>query len=519
MHRTPARTCRRTRRALLAAAVPAALAATALPAAAEASVLDVDRGSFRQSFEYRGDPGEANNLVVAEAPDGSLVFRDSAPLRIVQTAPGRFVPPEVECRRTSPTSATCHPSLLFFGIETGDGNDELLWKPSIATEIDLGDGNDTLFAGARVNPKAPLQSVFEIRAGAGVDTISYALAAFPVDVSLNGAYDDGGGGDIIPVPDDAEVVVGSRFDDTITGSNLERVERFRGGLGNDRISGLGGPDVFDEDATPNGSDTFNGGGGLDRVDYSRRFNRVDVALDLVRDDGEAGERDFVDPNVNNVIAGSGNDSLTGSAGPNELDGRGGTDSMRGGDGDDRLIGGSGAGDLLLAEGGNDTVDARDGNVDRVRCGTGDNDSLTRDLADFDVAECESQSLVGNVSLKPRTLRAVPGKAAQVKLAWTHPRAWRSLRDITVRLRHEQSTVAELTIKPKRGRIVADEDALADLVRRRATVKTARRTVIASLPLRIDRKLAGTKLEIEVEATDAAGHRQLETAAGSIRVGA
>lgn len=501
------------------AALAAVLAAAALPAAAEASVLEAERGTVFKSLEYRADPGEANALVVTEGADGSLLFRDSVPLRIDQSPLGKFVPPEVECRRLSTTSAVCHPALNFFGIETGDGNDEVLWKASDGTGIDLGDGNDTLFAGARVNPKTPIASPSEIHAGAGVDTVSYSVAAFPVNASINRSTDDGGGGDLISIPDDVEVIVGSRFDDTISGSNQARVERFRGGLGNDRISGLDGPDVFDEDAAPNGADTFNGGAGIDRIDYSRRFNRVDVTLNnVLRDDGEAGENDFVDPNVNTIVAGSGDDSLSGSAGANEIDGGGGKDSIRGGEGDDRIIGGSGAGDLVLAEGGNDTVDVSDGSVDRAFCGEGDGDSLTRDLADFDVAGCETQTLVGSLKLKPRTLRATPGKPARLELAWKHPRSWRALRDITVRLRHEQATVGVLTIDPQRRRAVADEDALARLVARRVRVVTRSRTVTASLPVRLDRELAGTRLQVEVEAADAAGNRQLETAAGSIRVG-
>jgi hypothetical protein len=45
----------------------------------------------------------------------------------------------------------------------------------------------------------------------------------------------------------------------------------------------------------------------------------------------------------------------------------------------------------------------------------------------------------------------------------------------------------------------------------------KKTVSAQLVLRLDRKLAGRQLRLEVEAVDVHGARQLERGAGSIRV--
>jgi hypothetical protein len=44
-----------------------------------------------------------------------------------------------------------------------------------------------------------------------------------------------------------------------------------------------------------------------------------------------------------------------------------------------------------------------------------------------------------------------------------------------------------------------------------------KTVSAQLALRVDRKLVGRRLRLEVEAVDVRGARQLERKAGSIRV--
>jgi hypothetical protein len=505
----PARLRGRTRRLLLAAALPAALAATALPAAAQASVIDVSGNTY----EYRGDPGEDNSLVVSEAPDGSRIFSDSVPLRLDQAEPtGRFADPEAMCRRSTTTKVICHPRLTLLRIETRDGEDTVFYKHSIGTGIDAGPGNDTVFGGVRVNPVPLPVDLHNVQGGAGVDTLTFRAAASPASVSA-GEADAGSEGVLV-----LGGFEGTRFDDTLVGSDATHVERFRGLAGNDRISGLGGPDVFDEGAFANGADTFNGGGGLDLVDYGQRTNRIDVSLsNVTRDDGETGEGDLVDPNVNSVTTGVGDDSLVGSAGFNELSGGAGRDSIRAGDGDDRVTGGSEP-DILLAEGGADTVLANDGNPDTIRCGAG-TDAVTRDLADFDVAACESQTLVGRLAVKPRSLRAEAGEVARLRLAWTHPRAWRELREITVRLRDAQAVVAEIAIDPKRRRAAAADEALAELIGRRVRVARAGRTVSASLPLRIDRTLAGRRLAVEVEATDAAGNRQLETGAASIRVGA
>ena len=510
---------RRTRRALLAVALPAALATAVVPAAAEASVLDVTIGAFgTNSYDYRGDPGESNNLVVSEAPDGSRIFSDSVPLRLEQREPaGRFVDGEAICRRSTTTKVVCHPRMFIEGIQTGDGNDTVFYTHSKGTGIDAGAGNDTVFGGVRVNPGPLSADLHSVQGGPGLDTLTYRAAGAPASVSLAGG-EGRAGADGVLVLGSFEVLEGTRFDDALTGSNATTVERLRGLGGNDRITGLDGPDVFDEGALANGADTFNGGGGLDLVDYGQRSNRVDVTLSNVsRDDGETGEGDLVDPNVNSVTTGAGADSLVGSAGFNELGGGAGRDSIRGGEGDDRLTGGSEP-DILAGEGGADTVLAFDGNADTIRCGPG-TDAVSRDFADVDLADCESQTLVGRLAVKPQAVRPAAGDIARLRLAWTHPRAWRELRGITVRLRDAQAVVAEIAIDPQRRRAVAEEAALAELIGRRVRVTRARRTVSASLPLRIDRRLAGRRLEVEVEAIDAAGNRQLETGAASIRVGA
>ena len=78
---------------------------------------------------------------------------------------------------------------------------------------------------------------------------------------------------------------------------------------------------------PQGPDTINGGGGNDRVDFSQRTQPLTVDLDGEANDGEAGERDNVQPDVEEVIGGSQDDTLIGSTAANLLEGRDGQDTI------------------------------------------------------------------------------------------------------------------------------------------------------------------------------------------------
>lgn len=81
--------------------------------------------------------------------------------------------------------------------------------------------------------------------------------------------------------------------------------------------------------------------------------------------------------LEDVIAGSGNDHITGNRAANRIDGRDGNDTLFGGGGDDTLLGGKGAdrldggagNDRLLGGGGNDTLFGGNGN-DRLFGGAG-----------------------------------------------------------------------------------------------------------------------------------------------------
>ena len=105
-----------------------------------------------------------------------------------------------------------------------------------------------------------------------------------------------------------------------------------GGDGNDDLTGGAGNDRLDGGA---GGDLLSGRDGTDLVSYATRTTGVVVDIDGVRDDGAtldgstASVRDNVALDIENVLGGSGADTLSGSGSPNTLDGGGGGDILSG----------------------------------------------------------------------------------------------------------------------------------------------------------------------------------------------
>ena len=138
-------------------------------------------------------------------------------------------------------------------------------------------------------------------------------------------------------------VTGTPFNDNLTGSGGADV--ISGGGGVDQISGGGGADALsggaDNDtlAGGDGDDVLMGGAGNDGLDggansdtasYADRTAAVTINLTDPGGDGAAGEADTL-TTVENLVGGSGDDTLIGDAGAN---------SIQGGDGRDIVIGGT-----------------------------------------------------------------------------------------------------------------------------------------------------------------------------------
>jgi Ca2+-binding RTX toxin-like protein len=252
-------------------------------------------------------------------------------------------------------------------ITGGDGNDVLsggngndLFKTSTGAS---GDGADTYSGGG----------------GLG-DKIDYSGRTANIAVAMDGTTKSGQGfavtwpttvgasieGDVVGT--DVEDLVGGTGNDFLTGNGVSN--NIKGGAGNDTIfggdagtcasdsdtlDGEAGDDTFAMTATSDCADSLTGGTGNDTADYQLRTASLTIILDNGALDGETGEKDNVRSDIEVVIGGTANDTITGSAANDIFHGGAGVDTLNGGGGDDTLVGGSGA-DILNGEAGNDTFD-------------------------------------------------------------------------------------------------------------------------------------------------------------------
>jgi Ca2+-binding RTX toxin-like protein len=206
---------------------------------------------------------------------------------------------------------------------------------------------------------------------------------------------------------------GGDGNDRLTGEG--RNDHLYGGPGNDRMYGGAGNDWFHADSTADGADYMHGGGGVDNAYYHPRTVAINLTLgNGLADDGEPGEGDDIDLNVedatggagddvlvgskldNDISGGPGNDEIYGGSGDDLLDGHlgndlvfgeDGDDSVHGWKGDDILTGGPGA-DEYAGNAGNDTILNADGFADRVFCGDDVDDVEEDPLDTFPLNDCE-----------------------------------------------------------------------------------------------------------------------------------
>ena len=270
-------------------------------------------------------------------------------------------------------------------IDGGAGTDFALIDRSAATVdfvFTLDPGSDAPVTLADGTTFTDVEN-FDIRLGAGNDTVTLIL-----DPAIRGwqSVDFGAGTDQAVIDTTAfaggvnvEIYVGylrlvAGVFDNNTGYeyvfHLGSVEilEFRGGVGDDIVSGLAGNDTL---AGADGSDTLYGGAGNDLV-YGGNGDDV-----LVGDNGS-----------DSLYGGAGNDRLLGNDGNDLLYGGDGTDTLNGGAGDDFLYGGTTEADLrdvIYGGDGNDSADGGSGN-DELNGGTG-NDTLVGGLG--------SDTIIGN----------------------------------------------------------------------------------------------------------------------------
>jgi len=249
----------------------------------------------------------------------------------------------------------------FSSVGPGVGNVSIARGVTIENAIG-GTGNDTIIGNAANNV---------LTGGAGIDAVSYETAGAGVTVSLGNAAQQNTGGAGLDTLSGFENLIGSTFNDTLTGNSAANV--LAGGLGNDQIEGGAGNDSVD------------GGSGYDFATYRTATAGVTVSLadpgaqntggggtdTLVSIEGLIGSA-FADTlsggsGVDTIYGLDGDDTLNGSAGSDTLDGMNGNDTLNGGTGADYLIGGAGNDTFLFATGdGQDVVhDLGSGDIVRI----------------------------------------------------------------------------------------------------------------------------------------------------------
>lgn len=182
----------------------------------------------------------------------------------------------------------------------------------------------------------------KLTGGNGVDSTSYVGAASGVTVNLaSGAVTGGGGADTLAT---IENVTGSNFNDSLIGDGNANV--LNGGDGNDVVNGGGG------------NDTETGGSGTDTAKFAGASGGVTASLATGTSSGGAGNDTLL--TFENLTGSKSADKLTGDSNANVIKGAGGNDVLRGGDGNDTLNGGKGA-DTVVYSGAGAAVNVNLGN--------------------------------------------------------------------------------------------------------------------------------------------------------------
>jgi Ca2+-binding RTX toxin-like protein len=192
-----------------------------------------------------------------------------------------------------------------------------------------GSGNDTFTANSGANT---------LDGNGGTDTVSYANSTAGVTMTLNGASNStaGVGGDAAgDVLVNVENLIGGSGDDILTGDN--NINVLDGGTGNDTLYSIGSNDTLIGGA---GADSLDGSGGTSS--WASYQTSADVVANLgnaALNTGDAVGDTYA--NIQNLIGGSGNNTLTGDSSDNTIYGGAGNDVLDGGGGNDVLDGGAG----------------------------------------------------------------------------------------------------------------------------------------------------------------------------------
>lgn len=222
-------------------------------------------------------------------------------------------------------------------------------------------GDDALIGGAGNDRLNGGEGADLLDGGTGIDTATYADATLGITASLalGGLTNEAAGDEFVRV----ENLVGSRFDDVLSGNNQNNVldggdgnDLLDGGRGLDTLIGGAGDDLLRGSGGVRG--TFTGGDGFDTLvagaDGTRFITPTLAGIEAISgaghadvilsgtDDDEVFDLSAIALTGVAAIAGrGGDDTVIGSAGGDTLQGMNGADVLGGGLGSDTIVGGRG----------------------------------------------------------------------------------------------------------------------------------------------------------------------------------
>jgi Ca2+-binding RTX toxin-like protein len=213
---------------------------------------------------------------------------------------------------------------------TGLGGADTLDPGSGVDAVSGGDGDDVVLSAEDTDA-----DVYD--GGNGTDGISFEFYSLPVHVTLDDVANDGTDLASSDNAKDMESVLGSQFDDTITGNGEANV--LVGGDGNDVLNGRAGANTL-EGGTPWGSEYFAWGfggqpAGTDTVSYASSATGAQVDLTTGTAVHESASDQLYD--IANVIGSSHGDTIVGSIAANVLRPGLGNDTVTGSQGDDTFV--------------------------------------------------------------------------------------------------------------------------------------------------------------------------------------
>ena len=214
-------------------------------------------------------------------------------------------------------------------VTTGDG-DDVVTGDAESNTVSTGSGDDRVSAGAGDDRINSGQGDDFISGGAGHDTLDgssgqntliFTGTDLPLNIDLNAGTSIGLGNDKFS---NFQNVRSGAGDDQIFGDYLNN--EISGGAGNDTISGGQGDDALD------------GNSGADTLSYANTSSNIDVDLSASQANGQGSD---TVKGFENVVTGSGADSVTGTTTNNVITTGLGNDVIFGSTGDDALDAGSG----------------------------------------------------------------------------------------------------------------------------------------------------------------------------------